>query len=304
MKKIYPALVLAALYFSSCQKEVSIENDDPVPVVSTDSSYLDKIYYMANQGAGNDTVAIDSYQYDANKRVVSVTYREDDGTSTNTLEVYATEKHSYNGNDTLPYKMVRVEYNDLVPNDTTVTYFTYSAIGQRIKDSSLISKHTGVSTARLDKKIVLYQYVPGKIYGRTEDVTLADNSPIPVVTGVTSVSADTAVVDASGNIISSVRWDAGASSPSVISSFTYDNQPSPFARLSNFRAIAVFPSRETFINEMQAKNNRLHAVQSSGYDEDLTGKYTYHVNGYPKKIFETDIITGDTFTTLFIYKAL
>ena len=56
---------------------------------------------------------------------------------------------------------------------------------------------------------------------------------------------------------------------------------------------------------MQAKNNRVKAVEIGnglGSNNDLTGKYQYNLNGYPKQIIETDPMV--IYETTFIYKSL
>jgi hypothetical protein len=101
----------------------------------------------------------------------------------------------------------------------------------------------------------------------------------------------------------------------IVSVITYDAKPSPFARLSNYKAYAVFPFGETVYDKSAQKNNRLHITETirgnitgyNLYDEDFTGLYTYSANGYPKEIFINNYLStnpGNYFSFVFTYTAL
>lgn len=301
---------MAALYLSACQKDFTIENTTQSIVDSAavlDSNYLDKIIYTTTVGNLTDTDFIQIYNYDAQKRVVSLV--DSIKTVSGIIENY-TVKYSYNGNDSLPNKKFEI-YTLISPSiinkDTIITFYNYSLAGLKLKDSALRFFHK-ISTSsgnydEFSKEITTYQYVVNKISGKTTNTTLYNTFNTNV--GIPYSTFDTATFDIAGNLIRNERSDS-LNQLFRTSTFTYDNKPNPFARLSNYKTLEVFPSGETFIDEMQAKNNRLHAVEGNlpfiSYDDDLTGKYEYKTNGYPKQIIETDGIRINK--TIFIYKSL
>lgn len=304
-------LATTSFYLSSCQKELSYEigsSSNFIDSVNTaDSNYLSKIYYITLPQ--NDTDAVSYYTYDNLKRVVSLKYTE--RISPQIYVEDGTNYYYYLGNDTFPFKATYVDINAATShNDTTINFFTYAA-GRRVKDSIIFIDYSSYSSSgtlayRVRKTINTYQYPANKIYGLSNSIFTFDNGPF-VSTGISYSSADTAALDISGNVISSTHTDNGNPQANESGSFTYDTHPSPFRKLSNFPAINIFPSGETFIDEMQSKNNRLHATeyQYNGlvyYNEDLTGGYSYNARGYPQDITTPDI--SGTFKTVFVYMHL
>jgi hypothetical protein len=281
----------------SCQKELSRQNPDSPQNFLPDSNYLDKIYSIENDGTGPDT-AVSVYTYDAAKRVVNLHTSYEPVSGTGEFEDY---KYFYNNNDTLPYKSVYISHqNPAVLNDTTTTFFQYNSQAKRIKDSVI---RQGLSSGFRHGPIRDYQYSGNKIY--SDRIDTIDNG--------TSFSLvhirDTATV-LNNNVISNIHREEG-SAHSVSSVITWDNMPSPFAKLSNFKTFAVVPTGETFLSEMPQDNNRLHitetgyssGVQTYVYEENFTGGYIYKTNGYPKEINGTDG-TGTTIKIIFVYKTL
>ena len=307
-------VVLSTFYLSSCEKESSIERGVEAPVVNNlvgDSNYLDKIIYTSAVGSITDTTFIQIYEYDASKRVVLL---NDSIKSTSTTSENFKIKYFYNGNDTLPLKKIEIgtAFSTLPAinnKDTSTFFYQYSPTGLKIKDSILRYVHhlningSGNDYIRFYKEIIIYQYASNAIYGKTSTTVFYSNIYNPN-TGITTNIFDTATIDFLGNIILNKKYD-DANVLLLTSTFTYDNKPNPFARLSNYKSINVFPSGETFIDDMQAKNNRLQAVEIGnglGSNNDLTGKYQYNLNGYPKQIVEVEPF--GTYKTIFIYKTL
>ncbi len=310
---IIAAIISLSFCFSGCEKESSVERGVVIPVVTNlvvDSNYLDRIIYTTTVGSITDTSFTQIYQYDASKRVVSLT---DSIKPTISTSENFTIKYFYNGNDTLPFKKIEIgttlSTTPFINNrDTSIFFYQYSTTGIKIKDSILkFFHHINVNGSGNDyvdfyKEVIIYQYASSIIYGHTINKLLYSNTSTNV--GTSLHIYDTATTDFSGNLITNKKYDS-ANVLFLTSTFTYDNKPNPFARLSNYKTISVFPSGETFINEMQAKNNRLRAVEIGnglGSNNDLTGKYQYNVNAYPKQITETDP-TG-TYKIIFIYKTL
>lgn len=302
------AIISVGFYLSGCEKESSIERGAIVPVVTNlvvDSNYLDKIVFI--DLVTGDTTGYNKYNYDNLKRVVSLS--EYEAISLNTFQNRDNTYYSYNGNDTVPFKMLSTDVSiNMNTNDSTITYFAFSN-NKRVSDS-LINIYYGNLQANgtfyrtVSKTIKNYQYVSNNIFCRTQSIALYDNGPFPI-TPTLYVSTDTANLDSNGNLIFCKHFESGFTT--IISTFTYDNKSNPFYKLSNYHAILILPYGETFIDEMQAKNNRLHAIESNGvagggFNEDLTGKYIYRTNGYPKQI--NDIAPVGTFKTIFIYRSL
>jgi len=213
--------------------------------------------------------------------------------------------------DTSPSKSVLVSTDpqDNSFTDTIISYFTYNTAGQRIADS-VIEKLTDVFNPGTYKRIFNYQYANNMIYG-VETATELYNP-----TGGTEdyTRRDTAQLDAKGNIISS-RGKTILNSGVIyttVSNITYDDKPSPFKKLSNFKTFQIFPSGETLPFEMPQNNNRLHTVEATdygysiyNYETDYTGKYTYNSNGYLAHIISTDPSDPNiTEKAIFVYKML
>jgi hypothetical protein len=301
--------VITAFYLSACQKDFSVENGSQSFVDSTnvaDSNYLSKIIFTNTIGNITDTFSEIRYEYDTFKRVIKLT---DEPISTPGFEEKNTSTYFYIGMDTLPNKKIEITESNS-KSDTTVSYYYYNSEGKRIRDSTLEYKYSlngnGNNFILFDKTIANYQYTANKIYGTSITTNLYNNN-IPNVSSF-SIELDTATLDVNNNLIASKKWRSSNSNVYIISNqatVTYDNKPSPFYKLSNFKTLNIFPYGETFFNELQAKNNRLHIVEGymgTGYNEDLTGKYEYKMNGYPKQILvntATEIVK-----IIFVYKVL
>jgi hypothetical protein len=287
--------VIITAGISSCQKEITEDATAPIPPnIIPDSNYLSKMYEIGIERGITDTVEIWTYTYDANKRVILLS----DSSDVIGASYVANWQYFYNGNDTIPYKSI---YTVLGPGynsaDSLISYFYYNASGQRIKDSVIDQNGTAN-----DYRKNFYQYLPGKIYGISKDSTYNGFAYVVYLT------FDSATV-VNGNILYNKKYFY-SSADSVISTFTYDDKPAPFERLSNFKTFEMFPFGETFFYEMPQNNNRLKANEfSSGtgylFEEDFTGKYIYKSNGYPSQIYYPDPADPALIYKIsFVYKAL
>ena len=295
MKFINKLLVTAAIIcisISACQKDFTPEDDINPPGTVTDSNYLYKMYEIGIVGAVADTVNTWTYTYDAIKRVVNLR----DSSSVIGAVYVAGWQYFYFGNDTLPYKSTyNVQGSGFNPTDSLISYFYYNSSGQRIKDS-IIDKNNGENNYAKN----YYQYPTGKIYGLCKDSTYNGTGY------VINLTYDTAML-ANGNIIHNRKY---SNSDSIISTFTYDNKPSPFSKLSNYKTFDIFPFGETFFYEMPQLNNRLKAnehISGTGFsfDEDFTGKYLNKLNGYPYQIYYPDPSNPSfIYKVSFVYKSL
>lgn len=293
--KLLLAAVILITSISACQKEITEDTTTPIPPnIIPDSNYLSKMYEIGIERGVTDTVEIWTYTYDANKRVIHLS----DSSSVIGANYLASWQYFYYGNDTIPYKSTyTVQGPGYISTDSLITYFYYNASGQRIKDS-VINQNGAVN----DYTKNFYQYLPGKIYGLTKDSTYNGFAYVVYLT------FDSATI-INGNIVNNKR-NFNYSADSVISIFTYDDKPAPFAKLSNFKTFEIFPFGETFFYEMPQNNNRLKANEySSGtgylFEEDFTGKYIYKPNGYPSQIYYPDPADPALIYKIsFVYKAL
>ena len=286
---------IASLF--SCQKDFTAPDNitarpDSAIVVGGDSNYLDRIYYISNL----DTTYITKYYYDNLKRVIKMT-SVNLSLNNNTDSVL----YFYNSNDTIPFKS-NGGYS--YPSPTGLVshydniYYTYQN-NLRVKDSILEYFNTIPS---FRKTIITYSYLQNKIFS----ITKSYQTNLPTDLGIIS-NIDTATIDINRNLISAIHYIPAIPSGYEIfnSTFTYDNKPNPFKRISNYHTLFIIPNvTETTVEEMQSKNNLLTANQtySSGYNLNLNGKYIYNLNGFPRQI--TDSSFGIVEKTIFVYKAL
>jgi hypothetical protein len=301
MKTTVKLLALIFIFvtgFAACQKEISVETPLPPSGLIVDSNYLSKIYDIAIDGGIADTFNITTYTYDANKRVIRMRVLS---TSISDPE-FEDQQYFYNGSDTLPFKAIFFSggHGATFQLDTTISYFYFNSLGQRIKDS-VIQMNNG---ARLTYSLYYYQYAGDKIFGFAKD------SSVDFSGSFVNRIFDTATV-LDGNIVFNVKHDDYART--IVSSFSYDHQPSPFAKLSNFKTYSIFPFGETLYDQMPQINNRLKAreeIFNNGisfyiYDEDLTGKYLYKPNGYPYEIYYPDPLDpASIYKVSFVYGSL
>jgi hypothetical protein len=234
----------------SCQREITFQTGNPSPdPPGADSNYLWKMYELSISAASSDTVGIITYNYDNLKRVTSIV----DSSKDLSVNIQQSYYYFYHNSDTLPYKSVlyEVDFEVQLHFDTTITWHFYDNSGRNLEDSSIYTTSDGDYSFY---KVQKFSYGANKIYGYTHWVPIG-------TAGVYSDKKDTASLDANGNIVDNKArlynsftdtWDLYSTSI-----FSYDNKPSPFSLLSNFKTFGVFPSGETFYNVLPEKNNRL-----------------------------------------------
>jgi hypothetical protein len=276
--------ILMTAFFLSCITLVSCQKGDdggsnPDPLLN-DSTYLDKVFYTYHEPGFTDTAKILEYQYDGAKRVSKfIALYVNDAKNTSV--------YFYNGTETSPAReVIYVEEYFPASKDTVTKFYTYDAQGRRVKDS-VISSFAGWYS------IHEYKYASGKIYGMSRYFPGSQ------------ISTDSATVDAAGNVLSNKSYNDNVLS--ITSQFTYDNNPSPFAKPSNHITFDIFPFGETLVGEFHTMNNRLKAHEVSGttYDQDLTGKYVFLPSGYPSSVKDADpAFPGEYDEILFRYKTL
>jgi len=292
IKLFLPFITLCTII--SCQKEVddfgAVVNP---PTPTNDSIYLDKIYELYDDGSGLDTQYIMTFSYDAQKRITGWIFNELSGASFTSYNYY------YNGSDSFPNKSLLIESDNMFL-DSTTKFYTYDANGRILRDSSYLKFTSGTN---VNTRYLTFDYTYGgdKRYGRGKNETI---QPSPDTVNI----LDTVMLDASGNFLSSVRYnDSNGGTMQFISetAYTYDNKVSPFARQHIYKAHQSSPSGETLFFDYFSFNNILSHVENnifSGVTFDDDFSYTYNTNNLPVKA--TIVDGADTTILLYTYKPL
>lgn len=298
--KLIRALIImlfSAIVFISCGKDDNPDNSTN----PTDDNYLSRYYFLYDDGSGTaELEGSISYSYDNLKRVTvmldSTTYNP-----SGNLLPFSRSEYFYNGNDLLPYKAVTTTHPESTSEyDTLVSFYTYNTAGKVITDSTLSAQHS-TGSDYYTKYIRSYQY--NAVTATSSIVVTTTNSGGTY----TSTMTDNAQLDQNGNIIQNTR---NRGTEVIQSTITWDNNPSPFAKLSNFQTFAIFPFGETFFYEMPKTNNRLHITETTTggsphfYEEDFTNDYTYNADGYPVQILDNDPSTPGAYSkVVFEYRS-
>jgi hypothetical protein len=299
-KKIFISLIAIFIFsLTACKKDTI---SDPVPTpnatLSTDSNYISKFYSIEKYGNMIDT-ALTSYTYDNLKRVSKIIFISK---SNGIVDNKDSTIYTYFGNDTLPIKMNYFFQNNsfFAEKDTSTSFLSYNNSNQIIKDSTIYSSKTLTNGNYIVRKnISNYSYSLNKNYRQfSSTIIVQSQSGI----GQPEIQTDTATIDANKNV-TNVRSKniSGNIFPNInittrITTFTYDNKPSPFSLQNVSNIFPYFPIGQNILYPLPgSKNNRLKGqdtfIDSSGsstYDDDFTGKYTYKANGYPFLILIQD----------------
>jgi hypothetical protein len=298
MKLINKLLFCAALIcfvLCACQKEYNPEDNTNPPSTTVDSNYLSKFYEIDFDGVSYDTTDIWTYTYDDQKRVIKL----HDSMRYYTPGMYEDYQYFYHGNDTLPYKAIYISFQDvLAPIDTLVSFFTYDVQGRRTKDSSI---GAAIFSFAFGAGVTFYDYQNDKVYcNNTERFYSQVSGAYEYI-----YHKDT------GTIINNRLVQNNYSNNYEYQSrtyFTYDDHPSPFARLSNFKTWAVVNIEEIFFYEIPQLNN-ITKIRTEEYysgsltrvmETDFTGGFTYNAAGYPTKMVYEN---GSRIVSL-VYKSL
>ncbi len=284
-------LVSLGIYLSACQKEISVETV-PLPGTVGDSNYLDKIFFLAENGI--DSEEVQTFYYDASHRLTSTKDSVLDGSSTGLL----TENYYYSGTDTLPYKYISVDTREGF--DSSIAYFFYNSQGQKITDSVReFFSSFGVSGYTGSEEVSHYKYAPGKIFGNSKNIYLLSDPQ-----NNTEYRSDTAILDTRGNIILSIK-NGSTQGLDGISTFTYDNSINIFTKLGITKTFPIFT---TGYGIGIGNNNLLTSDEpyngSANPFERLKGNFIYSYNsaGYPVILNFTYINDAGVSTQKLIFK--
>ncbi|MBS1736312.1 MAG: hypothetical protein JSS98_06835 [Bacteroidetes bacterium] len=282
-----------SLIIFSCQKDKTPERrtENPQSDSTTLAMYVD---LDTTKISGSDTLVVQKYSYDNLKRLSKSYYIEyDDGVPDG---LYLTELF-YNGNDTLPFKVIRTDYelpsgNLSSSNFNNVGYYYY-------EDGKLTSDSI---TSSSDPSIF---YVTSYSYEKNAITTtyILTQSP-PLISAVKYYQTKT-----NGNttlqIDSSFVNGTFSGSPEMSLSASYDTKHNPFYHLLS--SITNIPpeiySIETYSEDMIVeKNNPIEII--SGFH--LKYIYEYNQDDYPTiaRVYDIEEPVPFLYKRIFIYTKL
>ncbi len=301
MRRIQALIVLlfSILVFISCGKDHNPDNSNPPVPDTNDSTYLDSIYIIGNPGSFLDTGNIVIYHYDNLKRLASTSNLRETAPASSVYIDGGSSTFYYNGNDTLPYKLVAYSNSDINNYvDTSTSFYNYDANGNKIKDSTRFSS-SDITTYTLKTTVTDYTYSAGKMVGYT-----VENDVYPNTNQV--VSKDTATLDSKGNVITNVKYivTGATENLALTSTGTYDNHPGPYTKITAFKAMRQFAESDNVLylsynNYLTIDHNQLlpsiETIHSSA-------TYQYLANGYP--VIADIIYDGVSYSYAYTYKSL
>lgn len=310
-------LVSFGIYISSCQKEINVESgNNPFPPSGNvkDSNYLDKLYFIDSIAGSKDTLVFYTYLYDTNRRLLNISHYYSHLTSLGP-NLSKSQYFFYNGTDTLPFKRAEYDYEEALFYssqylvDTSISMFKYDGLGRKTFDSTHETDHfdfAGSNGVEFRKIISHFSYNARNVYVQKTATRLGGTNPVVY----SNTFTDTAFFDATDNLISLKSYGSIMPGMYILGTFTYDNHPSPFAKLSNFASLDFFKTSELFWPLLQSRNNPQLVLSeiiggSGGFYQDYTNMYTYNTDGYPLRIVQPDSLGGPNYyITEFKYRKL
>lgn len=268
-----------AISLISCQKDFSIDNllvgGQTTNQLLNDSNTLVRYIDLdTTLPAGSDTQDIQTYSYDANKRLVRSEYKEYPGYGSFQEE----SKLYYIGTDTLPFlKTVKKSNSGILDFDTT--YYFYS-LGKWISDST---RNPGYGY-----KVRHYTYEASRI------IETINGNPPHFVYFIKSGNNTIMQTDTiSGNINKFV--------------FAYDTKKNPFFGLFHTSSDRDDPyyNTEIYSEDMTfEKNNPTDITESHAFLSHNSYTYEYKANGYPSIARYRDDTNALISKRIFVYTRL
>lgn len=290
-------LIAITMVVISCQKDFTVEEVEP-PVDPVNDSTLLKSYIELDTtlASGNDTVSAHIYTYDTQKRMTMTTSRFEFDHATGIPGISYILKFSYNGSDTLPYRITSISSNfDGIEfysyRDTA--YFFYNTSGQRTRDSI-----TSMNAADNDYSVEVnrYSYSTGKmiVNGRVEYISgpsapdlfeSSDTLHINVINGNTLSQTDTSHDGLGEYTIEKLG-------------FTYDTKINPFLLAQKMLNLTPVLHFEMDGWQLMQKNNPLQIANTIKYfdaTEVNFGRrftYIYKSNNFPASVIVKEYDPG------------
>jgi hypothetical protein len=309
MLKTTVGLLILIVINTSCQKEMSIENNPSAPISPTaDSNYIDTLYETQQQLGITDTVGYYKYSYDNLKRVISMNWEWGD------FQVSYDDSgrivYFYNNADTFPYKSLFIVTSDgKHVFDTLLRFYFFNSSGVLIRDSSVIATQTSYigqpATYTISHLVNNYLYSPGLIVRRGSEIPVLFPPQVPLAP---VYYIDSTRLNSSNNQVSNVKYLAynvpsGYSLIYTIAA-SYDTKPNPHKKLNIFKMYTpVHPGPAYFPEEFIGQNNMqsCSVLSSSGTNELTTYTNTYLPNGFLLKA-EYNSVNNTSFTNGWVYK--
>lgn len=282
-------LLIAIVYFSSCQQEI---NPNILQTPQNDSIYLDKTFGIdTTLPAGADTTDKAFFTYDNSKRLSKLIQLYGTG-----FNVSTTFDFLYNGNDSLPWKMIDRDIFPGVYDEADTIYFFYSNAVVS-KDSTITwDNMAGMNTGA---RVTTY-LVSGNTVNRTDKHYdfIGGNY---VLNNTSQVTIN--VTSSSGNILTQTLVSGSNTFQSVQAS--YDNKPNPFSRALKVR----YPEFDTYywLGWLAQHNNPAQVqYQEVGLPaETEVYNYVYRSDGYPLRFtIATTAGNNSANKVLFFYRSL
>jgi hypothetical protein len=212
--------VSVIVFISSCQKEISWETNGRL---NSDSTFLSKIIYLdTTRPAGQDTLTVILYEYDAQDRLLKITEFNNYNGVIDTYYTY----FRYAGNDTLPVTMK----NTGSSYDSSINYFRYSN-GFVVYDS--LVNYDGINNSVSTEKVISVMPLGS---GR---FLYKEVRPPHIIPGFppTSGSVDSTIFSrtvANGNLIDGIDsiWSDRTYVDKKVIHYDFDQKKSPFKKVS------------------------------------------------------------------------
>jgi hypothetical protein len=282
--------VLVVLLLTSCQQEPDDVILSPSPNTVDNSSYLKTIVSLdTSLPAGQDTSFVYHFLYDSQKRLVEIR-----GFDYETGLTEENEKRFYNGNDTLPYKVVfYLEETPPFADQIDTIYLTYQN-GVIIKDSVIqysgTQRHTPIVS--YFRPLSANRWYISRYFQNPGGPVFKDS----VVGNLTW---------ANGNLISQKDTTFQPLLNQWSSSAQYDNHPNPFYRYTlAYPFVSVFFMTRYPLFDQRTRNNQTSlTVTSNGtLSSQAQINYQYRSDGYPVSMTISGL--GDTLKDLYFYQKL
>ena len=264
MKNISLVVFLSLIIFS-CQKDKTPERrtENPQSDSTTLAMYVD---LDTTKVSGLDTIEVQKYSYDNLKRLSKSYYIEYEDGVPNGL--YLTELF-YNGNDTLPFKIVETFYESPSGNaDVPNIGFYFYKDGKLISDS--LKYNNGSSAFFVDN----YSYtsnaiISTNIYASTPPIISVFKHYQTKTNGNTTLQIDSSFVNGIYSGTSDLTFSA-----------SYDTKNNPFHNLITSLDMPSFIyGMETYSEDMPGEKNNPVEITSGGFH--LKYSYEYNRNNYP-----------------------
>jgi hypothetical protein len=307
--QLFIPLILFSFFILTACNKAAIKEPSVIPptVLSSDSNYLSKIFFLRGNGSTIDTL-VNTFIYDNLKRVSQVLETHTYNSNGVVTKYFDTSKLFYNNAEVLPDRITKLIINPAGTIDTIVNFLSYSNNGILIRDSTISFFHSVNGNYNFNKEISTYSYVSNKIFIYTANTSSMPNS--------TFIQKDTLLQDANTNIIAKNRSiDYGLNSPnnsSSITTYTYGNNPSPLINLNICNKLGKFEDGYYFL--FQGSKNNLKSLNIASYSNgvfqnnvilvDNMDTYTFNTNGYPNSLNFQFPLNPQTKKLVYLYVSL